>query len=225
MSKSERLFELLTFLRSRRFAVTAKELATSMEVSERTIYRDIQSLILSGVPIDGEAGVGYLLKAGSHLPPLMFTEDEIVALELGMRMVKAWSDNDLAKASDSASRKIQSILPDHLKKRIEDLPLIVPDFHNNSDTSMKNGLIRQAIDANRQVYIEYQKENKEQSQRKVSPLGLVFWGKQWTLVAWCELRDEYRSFRVDRITELQPLNISFQTSEIKSLKHYLSQYK
>ncbi len=225
MSKSERLFELLTFLRSRRFAVTAKELATSMEVSERTIYRDIQSLILSGVPIDGEAGVGYMLKAGSHLPPLMFTEDEIVALELGMRMVKAWSDNDLAKASDSASRKIQSILPDHLKKRIEDLPLIVPDFHNNSDTSMKNGIIRQAIDANRQVYIEYQKENKEQSQRKVSPLGLVFWGKQWTLVAWCELRDEYRNFRVDRITELQPLNVSFQTSEIKSLKHYLSQYK
>jgi predicted DNA-binding transcriptional regulator YafY len=196
-----------------------------MEVSERTIYRDIQSLILSGVPIDGEAGVGYMLKAGSHLPPLMFTEDEIVALELGMRMVKAWSDNDLAKASDSASRKIQSILPDHLKKRIEDLPLIVPDFHNNSDTSMKNGIIRQAIDANRQVYIEYQKENKEQSQRKVSPLGLVFWGKQWTLVAWCELRDEYRNFRVDRITELQPLNVSFQTSEIKSLKHYLSQYK
>ncbi|MBL4831277.1 MAG: YafY family transcriptional regulator [Aliivibrio sp.] len=225
MSKSERLFELLTFLRSRRFAVTAKELAASMEVSERTIYRDIQSLMLSGVPIEGEAGIGYMLKAGSHLPPLMFTEDEIVAIELGMRMVKAWSDKDLAKASDSASRKIQSILPDHLKQRIEDLPLIVPDFHNNSETSEKNGVVRQAIDAHRQLYIEYQKENKEKSQRKIAPLGLVFWGKQWTLVAWCELRDEYRNFRVDRITEIQPLNTYFETSEIKSLKHYLSQYK
>lgn len=91
MSKSERLFELLTLLRAKRYAVTAKELAERMEVSERTIYRDIQSLLSSGVPIQGEAGVGYLLQAGSHLPPLMFSEKEMMALELGMRMVRAWS--------------------------------------------------------------------------------------------------------------------------------------
>ncbi len=89
MSKSERLFELLTLLRAKRYAVTAKELAERMEVSERTIYRDIQSLLSSGVPIQGEAGVGYLLQAGSHLPPLMFSEKEMMALELGMRMVRA----------------------------------------------------------------------------------------------------------------------------------------
>ena len=128
MSKSERLFELLTLLRSKRYAVTAKYLAETMEVSERTIYRDIQSLILSGVPIEGEAGVGYMLKSGSHLPPLMFSEQEMIALELGMRMVRAWSDKELADASQSASRKIMSVLPDSLKRQVEEFPLIVPYY-------------------------------------------------------------------------------------------------
>ena len=118
MSKSERLFELLTLLRAKRYAVTAKELAERMEVSERTIYRDIQSLLSSGVPIQGEAGVGYLLQAGSHLPPLMFSEKEMMALELGMRMVRAWSDAELAEASHSASTKILSVLPDKLKQQV-----------------------------------------------------------------------------------------------------------
>ncbi|MFW1308617.1 helix-turn-helix transcriptional regulator, partial [Vibrio parahaemolyticus] len=130
--KSERLFELLTLLRAKRYAVTAKELAERMEVSERTIYRDIQSLLSSGVPIQGEAGVGYLLQAGSHLPPLMFSEKEMMALELGMRMVRAWSDVELAEASHSASTKILSVLPDKLKQQVEDCPLIVPDYHTQS---------------------------------------------------------------------------------------------
>ena len=110
MSKSERLFELLTLLRSKRYAVTAMAMAEELGVSERTIYRDVQSLQLSGVPIEGEAGVGYRLGKGSHLPPLMFTEEEMLAMELGMRMVRAWSDRQLAAASHSASRKIHSIL-------------------------------------------------------------------------------------------------------------------
>ena len=123
MSKSERLFELLTLLRAKRYAVTAKELADTMQVSERTIYRDIQSLLNSGVPIQGEAGVGYMLQAGSHLPPLMFSEKEMMALELGMRMVRAWSDAELADASRSASAKILSGLPDNPKKQIEERAL------------------------------------------------------------------------------------------------------
>ena len=114
-------FELVMgLLRAKRYAVTAKELAERMEVSERTIYRDVQSLLSSGVPIQGEAGVGYLLQAGSHLPPLMFSEKEMMALELGMRMVRAWSDVELAEASHSASTKILSVLPDKLKQQVED---------------------------------------------------------------------------------------------------------
>ncbi len=119
MSKSERLFELLTLLRAKRYAVTAKDLADTMQVSERTIYRDIQSLLNSGVPIQGEAGVGYMLQAGSHLPPLMFSEKEMMARELGMRMVRAWSDTELADASRSASARILSVLPDKLKQQVE----------------------------------------------------------------------------------------------------------
>lgn len=222
MSKSERLFELLTLLRSKRYAVTAKALAEELNVSERTIYRDIQSLQLSGVPIEGEAGIGYLLGKGSHLPPLMFTEEEIIALELGMRMVRAWSDKRLAAASESASRKIHSVLPEHLKAQIEALPLAVPAFHVESESAACGELLREATADKRKVFIKYQTGEGKYSERIIHPLGQVYWGKVWTLVAWCELRKDYRSFRVDRIEHIQALNEHFEASDVKSFKHYLS---
>lgn len=225
MSKSERLFELLTLLRAKRYAVTAKELAERMEVSERTIYRDIQSLLSSGVPIQGEAGVGYLLQAGSHLPPLMFSEKEMMALELGMRMVRAWSDAELAEASHSASAKILSVLPDKLKQQVEDCPLIVPDYHTQSETAKRGQLLRHAIDHQFKVSLDYQDESGQVTERKIQPLGQFFWGKVWTLVAWCELRDDYRQFRLDRIQALRMHDEEFQTAETKSLKHYIAQYE
>ncbi|MDF4798871.1 YafY family protein, partial [Vibrio parahaemolyticus] len=189
--------------RAKRYAVTAKELAERMEVSERTIYRDIQSLLSSGVPIQGEAGVGYLLQAGSHLPPLMFSEKEMMALELGMRMVRAWSDAELAEASHSASTKILSVLPDKLKQQVEDCPLIVPDYHTQSETAKRGQLLRHAIDHQFKVSLDYQDESGQVTERKIQPLGQFFWGKVWTLVAWCELRDDYRQFRLDRIQALR----------------------
>ncbi|EKY4879169.1 TPA: helix-turn-helix transcriptional regulator [Vibrio vulnificus] len=225
MSKSERLFELLTLLRSKRYAVTAKQLAETMEVSERTIYRDIQSLIHSGVPIQGEAGVGYLLQSGSHLPPLMFTEKEMMALELGMRMVRAWSDAELADASRSASIKILSVLPDKLKQQVEDFPLIVPEFHTYSETAKRGQLLRHAIEHHFKVSLDYQDENGQITERKIQPLGQFFWGKVWTLVAWCELRQDYRQFRLDRIQALRMHDEEFETTASKSLKHYLAQYE
>ncbi|EDM59924.1 TonB-dependent receptor, partial [Vibrio parahaemolyticus AQ3810] len=225
MSKSERLFELLTLLRAKRYAVTAKELAERMEVSERTIYRDIQSLLSSGVPIQGEAGVGYLLQAGSHLPPLMFSEKEMMALELGMRMVRAWSDAELAEASHSASTKILSVLPDKLKQQVEDCPLIVPDYHTQSETAKRGQLLRHAIDHQFKVSLDYQDESGQVTERKIQPLGQFFWGKVWTLVAWCELRDDYRQFRLDRIQALRMHDEEFQSAETKSLKHYIAQYE
>ncbi|USD42921.1 YafY family transcriptional regulator [Vibrio sp. SCSIO 43135] len=225
MSKSERLFELLTLLRAKRYAVTAAELASVLEVSERTIYRDIQSLLNSGVPIQGEAGVGYMLQAGSHLPPLMFTEKEMMALELGMRMVRAWSDEELAKASQSASTKIQSVLPDKLKQQIESFPIIVPDYHIQSDTAKRGQLLRRATDMQHKVSVHYIAENGSMTERILQPLGQIFWGKNWTLVAWCELRDEYRHFRLDRIQKLAVLEEAFSLSETKSLPHYISLYK
>ncbi|ARR46857.1 DNA-binding transcriptional regulator [Vibrio campbellii] len=225
MSKSERLFELLTLLRAKRYAVTAKELADTMQVSERTIYRDIQSLLNSGVPIQGEAGVGYMLQAGSHLPPLMFSEKEMMALELGMRMVRAWSDTELADASRSASAKILSVLPDKLKQQVEDCPLIVPEYHIQSESAKRGQLLRHAIDNNFKVSLDYEDESGQVTERKIQPLGQFFWGKVWTLVAWCELRQDYRQFRLDRIQAMRMHDEEFFVEETKSLKHYISQYK
>ncbi|MCE0558474.1 YafY family protein [Motilimonas sp. E26] len=224
MSKSERLFALLTLLRSKRYAVTAAQLAEVMMVSERTIYRDIQSLILSGVPIAGEAGVGYVLQAGSHLPPLMFNEQEMVALELGMRMVRAWSDPELASASNTASQKILSVLPDHLKRQLESFPILVPDYHIQSKTAEHSQLLRHATDAMQKICIDYVAENGAVTSRVLQPLGQIFWGKVWTMIAWCELRNAYRHFRIDRIQHLSILPEYFTIGPEKSLPHYIAQY-
>jgi predicted DNA-binding transcriptional regulator YafY len=193
-----------------------------MAVSERTIYRDIQSLLNSGVPICGEAGVGYLLQNGSHLPPLMFSEKEMVALELGMRMVRAWSDAELAQASHSASAKILSVLPDKLKRQVEEFPILVPDYHIQSDTAKRALLLRHATDSQFIVDVGYQDEKGSVTQRRLHPLGQIFWGKHWTLVAWCELRNDYRHFRLDRIESLSVSDETFTTSESKSLSYYLA---
>lgn len=224
MSKSERLFELLTLLRSKRYAVTAAHLAKEMEVSERTIYRDIQSLINSGVPIYGEAGVGYMLQAGSHLPPLMFTEKEMVALELGMRMVRAWSDDELAQASRSASAKILSVLPDKLKAHLEEFPIFVPEIHSSSETATRGKMLRHATDAKLKIEIEYADQQGSKTSRCLQPLGQIFWGKVWTLVAWCELRNDYRHFRIDRIEKLSITDTVFETSPQKCLEHYIKMH-
>ncbi|MFL7011538.1 helix-turn-helix transcriptional regulator [Enterovibrio norvegicus] len=222
MSKSERLFELLTLLRSKRYAVTALAMAEELGVSERTIYRDVQSLQLSGVPIEGEAGVGYRLGKGSHLPPLMFTEEEMLAMELGMRMVRAWSDRQLAAASHSASRKIHSILPDHIRAQIEAFPIEVPAFHVGSDNAERNELLREAAAQLKKIHIHYKTGEGIVSDRVVQPLGQVYWGKVWTLVAWCELRNDYRSFRIDRILRVDSLADTFTTHNEKSFQHYLA---
>lgn len=221
MSKSERLFELLTLLRSKRYAVTATQLAQQMEVSERTIYRDIQSLLNSGVPIQGEAGVGYLLRSDSHLPPLMFSDKEMVALELGMRMVRAWSDDELASAASSASAKILSVLPDKLKQQVESFPIFVPEIHSATQSAMRGKMLRHATDATLKIDIDYCDQNGNETTRRLQPLGQIFWGKVWTLVAWCELRDDYRHFRIDRITKLTILDQTFETSQQKCLEHYI----
>ncbi|GLT20052.1 DNA-binding transcriptional regulator [Vibrio zhanjiangensis] len=222
MNKPERLLELITLLRSKRYAITAGDLAQTLNVSERTVYRDIQSLINTGVPIHSEAGVGYVLSAGSHLPPLMFTEQEMLALELGMQMVKSLSDNQLSQAAVTASTKILSVLPDKLKQQIENFPIRVPNVHNDANISSLSETLRYAIKAQFKTQFCYLDRNLLKSKRIVQPLGLVFWGHAWTLVAWCEIREDYRQFRLDRISGLDVLKTSFQIEEDKSLEHYVS---
>jgi len=220
--KAERLFQLVTLLKGRRLAITAKTLSEALEVSERTIYRDIQALILSGVPIEGEAGIGYLLPNHFELPPLMFSVDELMALMLGSKMVQAWSDKTLAKSATSAFEKIEAIIPEHLQQN-QPMPFLVPDFHIDQTHSNYSTCIRQAIQTFNVLKISYIDAKEDASERLIEPLSLVFWGAKWTIIAFCILRQDYREFRIDRIQNLQTTEQKFETSDTKNITHYLAQ--
>lgn len=225
MNKSERLLQLLTLLRARRTAVTACALAARLGVSERTLYRDIRSLTLSGVPIDSEAGVGYRLGRGSFLPPLMFTEDEIEALLLGVRMVQGWGGEDMGAAADSALHKIRSVLPDKVVQDQDNqrATFLVPDRHRR-ERARFSALIRQTIKARETLWMEYRDEQGRKSRREGNPLGLIYWGAAWTLLAWCRLRDGHRMFRLDRILNLKTTGRQFEIEPHQSLEAYIRQY-
>lgn len=220
MRRADRLFQIVQRLHHDR-VTTAHALAEDLAVSERTIYRDIQDLSLSGVPITGEAGQGYRLLRGYHVPPLMFTEEELAALLLGARMVRAWTDKSLASAAHHALQKIEHVIPDRLKPQLERQELIVPDFPMYGMAPEQLGVLRQAIREQRKIKMEYQREDGQQSSRLVQPLGLFYWGKVWTLVGWCELRDDFRQFRLDRMSACEKLPITFKVIEGRRLQDYL----
>ena len=222
MRRADRLFQIIQGLHHSR-VVTARLLAERLEVSERTIYRDIQDLSLSGVPITGEAGQGYRLMKGFQLSPLMFTEEELAALLVGARMVQTWTDKSLAHAARQAMAKIEHVIPEHLKPELERQEIIVPSFTDYPPVSDELELLRCAIKAQRKVLFVYQREDKQQSQRTVHPLGLVFWGKVWTLVAWCELRDNFRHFRLDRMNNISGLKDRYASVEGRRLQDFLTQ--
>lgn len=226
MHRAERLFQLTTLLRNRRTVLTAKQMSEHLRVSERTIYRDIQSLSLSGVPIEGEAGVGYRLSHRYQLPPLMFDREEVEALLLGARMVSSWGDTEMAIHANQAIQKILAVLPDHLRHSDESLPLLVPNIEEvQKFYTAHSQPMREAIRLRQRVAIDYVRADDEHSSRTIEPLGMIFWGKVWTLVAWCQLRGDYRTFRLDRIQSILVTDERFETSENKSLKHFLQLMK
>ena len=226
MHRAERLFQLTTLLRNRRTVLTAKQMSEHLRVSERTIYRDIQSLSLSGVPIEGEAGVGYRLSHRYQLPPLMFDREEVEALLLGARMVSSWGDTEMAIHANQAIQKILAVLPDHLRHSDESLPLLVPNIEEvQKFYTAHSQPMREAIRLRQRVAIDYVRADDEHSSRTIEPLGMIFWGKVWTLVAWCQLRGDYRTFRLDRIQSILVTDEKFEASENKSLKHFLQLMK
>lgn len=218
MRRADRLFQIIQILRGGRL-VTAHGLAAQLEVSERTIYRDIRDLMLSGVPIEGEAGVGYLMKKGFDLPPLMFDAAELEALLVGARMTKSWADAKLARAAERALQKIEAVLPDNLKEELGRTHIFVPEF--NPYPNQPLAPLRQATAERRKLYLEYTRLDGEQSRRVIRPLGLFFWGKKWTLVAWCEYRDDFRHFRVDRMASIRILEDCFEQRPGQQLKDFL----
>jgi predicted DNA-binding transcriptional regulator YafY len=223
MRRADRLFEIIQWLRSRRIT-TALWLAEKLEVSERTIYRDIRDLMTSGVPIDGEAGVGYALRKGFDLPPLMFTQEELAALSLGARIVRSWADPQLADAAERVLSKIEVVLPSELKERIERTHLYSPMVRLNPEVAEVLAKIRMAIDQQYKVSFAYQREDRQQSHRTVWPLGLFFWGTVWTLGGWCELRNGFRNFRLDRMGEVQQLNKSYPKVEGRNLNDMIKEF-
>ena len=201
MRRADRLFRLVQVLRARRFA-TAKSLADALEVSERTIYRDVRDLSLSGVPIEGEAGVGYALRRDFDLPPIMFDYEEIEALTAGARMVQAWSSPTLARAAQAALDKIAAALPPDKRIAMERTRLYAPSFHVDPELGKVMDKVREGIVASRRLGFAYKDEAGKASQRSVRPLGLYFWGQRWTLAAWCETRQDFRNFRLDRVSAI-----------------------
>jgi predicted DNA-binding transcriptional regulator YafY len=223
MRRADRLFRIVQLLRRRRTVVTAAQMADKLEISERTVYRDIRDLIQAGTPIDGEAGVGYRLQPGYDLPPLMFDREEIQALVLGARIVAQFGDPALARASESILSKVAGVLPKELEPLLADTRLFVPKTRSGARASAALAVAREALVAQRRLHVKYASEKGEDTERTVRPLGLFFWGKTWTLAAWCEMRTGFRNFRLDRINAAV-VGDRFEEESGRTLRDMLQQY-
>ncbi|MDA8478746.1 YafY family transcriptional regulator [Citrobacter sp. Awk 4] len=218
--RADRLFQIVQILRGRRLT-TAALLAERLEVSERTIYRDIRDLSLSGVPVEGEAGIGYRLIAGFDLPPLMLTHRESEALMVAIRLLKTWGGNSLSRELESAQEKVLAILPEESRRRAEQTRIFAPDFGTQPHSRSAFDLIHQAVSAQQVLALHYRDEAGHLSWRDVQPLGMFFWAEHWLLIAWCERREDYRCFRVDRCLQITPLDRRFREDANRSLRDFL----
>jgi predicted DNA-binding transcriptional regulator YafY len=216
MRRADRLFHIIQLIRGRRLT-TAAYLAERLEVSERTIYRDIADLQLQGVPVEGEAGVGYRLGAGFDLPPMMFTHDEAKALVASVRMAQGWLDPALAQGAQDALGKIMSVLPVEARVAAEALAVYAPTVGLPESALRTLQTLREAVHERRKVFINYVDLEDKRSERTLRPLGCFYWGKVWTLAAWCEQRNDFRSFRVDRVTYVRRLDENFRDEPGRTL--------
>jgi predicted DNA-binding transcriptional regulator YafY len=199
MDKTERLFSVMDALRRQRRPVTASALAEEQGVSVRTLYRDIQTLIGLGAPIEGEAGIGYMLKPGFFLPPLMFSAEELEALVLGARWVEQRPDPALAGAAKNALGKIATASPDDLRDRIANTGLwpVRTNWTGHEESVLET--IRGAIRDERVLTISYADETGRTTERGIWPITLAFYEQKQIVAAWCTLREDFRNFRTDRI--------------------------
>ncbi|MDF1838104.1 MAG: YafY family protein [Planctomycetota bacterium] len=223
MRRADRLFEIIQILR-RGSTTTATALAQELEVSDRTIYRDVQDLMASGVPIEGEAGVGYALEE-FDLPPVMFDRDEIEALVFGMRIVESVGDRELAGAARRAVRKVEAALPDARRPYVEGTPLFAHNMWPARTPRFELGELRRAIREFRMVDLDYTDAKGATTQRRVRPLGMAFFGTSWLLMAWCELREDFRAFRPDRIESLDIPGQAFEDAPPRDLATYMAKLR
>jgi predicted DNA-binding transcriptional regulator YafY len=225
MRRADRLFRIVQMLRSGRLK-TARALAERLQVSERTIYRDVRDLQLNGQPIEGEAGVGYMLRRDFDLPPLMFTSDEVTALVLGARMVKAWGGTEMGAAAAGALARIEAVLPAELATRVDAIALYAPGYKMLTAHRRLLDRLHAACLARAVIVFTYTRLADDASraeQRRVRPLALVFWSGVWTLAAWCETRNDFRTFRTDRMEGFADTGATFTPRRGQRLEDYLKQ--
>jgi predicted DNA-binding transcriptional regulator YafY len=218
--RAERLFQIVQWIRGRRLT-TAQWLADRLEVTTRTVYRDVFELQAQGVPIEGEAGIGYRMRAGFELPPLMFTTAEAKALVASVRLAQPRLESGLAAEAESALAKILSVLPAAARAAADGLAIYAVVGGPDEATRQRLTVLREAIEAKQVLHMHYLDLKGEATQRRVRPLGVFYWDAVWTLAAWCELRVGFRSFRVDRIGPLQRLPEHFRDEAGKTLADLL----
>ncbi len=199
MSRSDRMFEIIQLLRSAERPVTSHELAKTLEVAQRTVYRDIAALQAMRVPIEGEAGIGYVMRAGFDLPPLMFTAEEVEAIVVGLALLRRTGDVGLQAASRGVSAKIAEVLPDQRERGLEDRHLYASAWGADPPGQADLTEIRRAIREETKLRITYTDAQERRSERTIKPLAILYYLEVVVLAAWCELRVGFRHFRLDRI--------------------------
>ncbi|HVI59536.1 MAG TPA: YafY family protein [Luteimonas sp.] len=221
MRRADRLFLIIHALRGRHSALPARSIAETLGVSLRTIYRDVADLQLSGVPIEGEAGVGYMLRKGADVPPLMFNLDELEALVVGTRFVRAFGGERLALGARAALLKIEAVLPPELRERSRRTRIFAPEIPGRREARGPVDRLHAAIEARELLRLDYRDGDERVTTREVEPLCLAFWGGVWTLGAWCRLRRDFRNFRPDRIAAIHGTGATFDDSRERGLEAYL----
>lgn len=221
MRRADRLFLIVNALRGRRRALAAHALAETLGVSLRTVYRDVADLQRSGVPIEGEAGVGYVLRQGADIPPLMFNESELEALVVGTRFVRAFGGERLSLGARAALLKIVAVLPPELRERSERTRIFAPEVKDRIENTGLIDRLHEAIEAQRVLRVDYRDEAGRESVREIEPLCLVFWGNVWTIGAWCRVRADFRTFRADRVRAFEASGERYAADPARGLEAYV----
>jgi predicted DNA-binding transcriptional regulator YafY len=221
MRRADRLFLIIHALRGRRTALPARRLAETLAVSLRTVYRDVADLQLSGVPIEGEAGIGYVLRKGADIPPLMFNADELEALVVGTRFVSAFGGQRLTQNAAAALLKIEAVLPPELRARTQRSRIFAPPRADRIEATGVIDRLHEAVIAHRVLRLDYRDKTERASAREVEPLCLAFWGGAWTLGAWCRLRQDFRNFRPDRIASFDATAETFVETAERGFSAYM----
>jgi predicted DNA-binding transcriptional regulator YafY len=223
MRRADRLLRVIQILRRHRRPVKGQAMAEELEVSLRTLYRDIADLVTDGVPIRGEAGVGYVLGQGYDLPPLMFTTDEVEAVMLGLRWVMRRGDPDLVRAAQDAVAKVGTVLPVELRPVLFDTALLVPPSWRTFPDNVDVAALRRAIREQRKVKISYRNEEGTATERVIWPFAITYFDAQRLIVSWCELRQAFRTFRTDRMVEAEVLADKYRERRAVLLKRWIDQ--